>query len=439
MPRFAPEKSISIPPYGRVDISGYLPIIQSEEFQRLRYKRQLSLVGDIFPGAIHTRFLHTLGVFQETRLTLREMFSRGFFLGEDREEIERKLAVAALVHDIGHPAYSHMVEYVLMDLAAEGEALNHNQVGNEIILNNLAARIKECGCDPYEIVQLLDKSKPSIGGIITAKSVGADKRLYLVQDQHMAGFNEGGSSDVIALRQYLGFNKEGRIVVEEKAERLLEGLQNFYFNMYTLVYLRKQCLSSGRVLQKSLEHHLQDNHIDPRVIWDKPEGWLNTKLAESSSKTARRLFGRIYTGDKLKAAVTLKIDDCLDQERVAGKNIKVLCLSEEEALAVNERYRRPTALTELEAKLANYLDIEEYDLVVTTVPDPDKIVPEDVWVVDIEGNNRRTLFERIPDFQVRLQEKARKFYALRIMVDDKYREMASRKAEDLRDIILSGL
>jgi HD superfamily phosphohydrolase len=436
--RYAPKKTIPVPPFGRVDVSDYTGIINTSAFQRLKYKKQLSLVGEVFPAAIHTRYLHSIGVMHVTKQIVDDMFKRGFFEGVDQQQLERDLCITALVHDIGHPAYSHMVEYVLMALTPKGNVRNHNEVGIEIIKGELAEVINDAGGDLEEVVRFLDKTQQTPGNIITAKSVGADKLGYLFQDQYMTGYDAINPIDIRSLIPYIGIDDAG-LVVEEKAIDLLKSLQRFYFGMYTQVYLRKQCLAIGRVLQKALEFHLRETGFNPDLVWNKPEGWINTQLSESPIKKVRQLYSRISNRNVLRTAVSFKLEDHVTAERIAGKSIAVVPISRDEGKSLGVRYKLPTVLTALEASLAEILGIEEHAVAVTTVPDPNKLVPEDVSLVDNSGRRNGTLFGRLPSFQSGLLEDAEAFFALRVIVDEEYRNQVASQVDVVRNIIMEGI
>ena len=92
-------------------------IVDTQEFQRLRYIKQNGLLHFVFPGAVHTRFIHSLG----TLAVARKIFSHLFFFidrdgtFEQRKELKylRKVFLCtALLHDVGHCAFSHSIEGV---------------------------------------------------------------------------------------------------------------------------------------------------------------------------------------------------------------------------------------------------------------------------------------------------------------------------------------
>ncbi len=97
-----------------------LDLIDTKEFQRLRRIRQLGLGHFVYPGAEHTRFVHSLGVFNFARRIismLTDRYSTDADLGV-REELEkntRTVEAAALLHDLGHGPFSHVYERVFQD------------------------------------------------------------------------------------------------------------------------------------------------------------------------------------------------------------------------------------------------------------------------------------------------------------------------------------
>src|SRR5688572_7256654 len=82
-----------------------LKVLNLDIVQRLRGIRQLAMASLVYPGALHTRFDHTLGVTHVTGQMASE-------LGLDADEREL-VRLAALLHDIGHGPFSHVSEYVL--------------------------------------------------------------------------------------------------------------------------------------------------------------------------------------------------------------------------------------------------------------------------------------------------------------------------------------
>ena len=105
------------------DIHGFIAITPEEKellgtmyFQRLNHIKQLSLSYFVFPGAVHTRFSHSLGVLHITEKIIQQIKKRGYdeFNDSKKHQIVR---LAALLHDIGHYPLSHTIEKSYMEYA----------------------------------------------------------------------------------------------------------------------------------------------------------------------------------------------------------------------------------------------------------------------------------------------------------------------------------
>lgn len=102
--------------YIHVQYQVILDLIDSREFQRLRRIKQLGTSSYTFHGAEHTRFTHSLGVYEIAR-RICDKFSRNFPMvvpGDGGWDDSERLVVlcAALLHDIGHGPYSHTFERI---------------------------------------------------------------------------------------------------------------------------------------------------------------------------------------------------------------------------------------------------------------------------------------------------------------------------------------
>lgn len=108
-PNLKPVKYINDPVYGGIPVTELeLKIIETPVFQRLRGLRQLAKVNYVFPGAEHSRFVHSLGVMYIMGLMTEHLLKNN----EIQEMDAIKMRVAALVHDIGHYPLSHLGESV---------------------------------------------------------------------------------------------------------------------------------------------------------------------------------------------------------------------------------------------------------------------------------------------------------------------------------------
>jgi HD superfamily phosphohydrolase len=120
---------IRCPVHGFVGLTEFeRRIVDTPEFQRLRRIKQLSWTDYIYPGATHSRFEHSLGVMQvATRLfdaivdTSDTLLRRVYSYNDTGFARSRQIVrLAALLHDIGHPPFSHATE-TLLPMKAVGQ------------------------------------------------------------------------------------------------------------------------------------------------------------------------------------------------------------------------------------------------------------------------------------------------------------------------------
>jgi len=130
-------------------------IIDSEEFQRLRRINQLGSASFVYPGGTHTRFEHSIGVMH-----------LGYRFSEN-------IAYSALVHDIGHVAFSHDGEYVVKKIWKK----DHEQIGKEILKT-----LKE---------KIPDMPDVDIEHPIISFEFGIDRLDYLKRDAYHTGTSYG--------------------------------------------------------------------------------------------------------------------------------------------------------------------------------------------------------------------------------------------------------
>jgi HD superfamily phosphohydrolase len=162
-----------------------LRLIDTAAFQRLRYVRQLGLAFLVYPGASHSRFEHAIGTYHLARRAMLLLDERGD-LRDVPESARSLVAIAALLHDIGHYPFSHALEEI--------GALNHEEVARPLISTGEVGDIlsAELGDDaPAQIVELIrGASDHALQGLISG-SLDLDKIEYLRRDALMCGVPYG--------------------------------------------------------------------------------------------------------------------------------------------------------------------------------------------------------------------------------------------------------
>lgn len=166
-------------------------LLDTKVLQRLRGISQLAMAYLVYPGAVHTRFEHSLGVMYLSGLMAKELE-----LGKDDTDLVR---LAALLHDVGHGPFSHVSEYSLESFADRSQ-LSPGQK-KEKIHELISAKIIETD---EEIVNILGERKckdiskllsvgygqPVLKSIVSGP-LDSDKQDYLLRDSLFCGVKYG--------------------------------------------------------------------------------------------------------------------------------------------------------------------------------------------------------------------------------------------------------
>ncbi|PYB69026.1 phosphohydrolase [Thermoplasma sp. Kam2015] len=230
------SKIVQDPVFGPIRASGaILDIMDSADFQRLRYIKNLGLCYLVFPSANHTRFEHSMGTYHLAGMYLDH-------LGIRSEET----LVAALLHDVGHFPFSHTIE----DFYYRNRHVDHLNEGIRIIRGDRESEIpsilERYSIDVKEVVKILEGKEKVLSDIVSGP-IDADELDYLRRDSFYCGVSIGfvNPARVISVSGLYG----GRIVVEEKGLSDIESLLISRFLMYQAVYFHKTCRIANRMLE----------------------------------------------------------------------------------------------------------------------------------------------------------------------------------------------
>src|SRR5437588_731231 len=93
-------------------------LVDSPQYQRLRNVKQLGFSDLAFPGATHTRYAHGIGAMSVSTRVFDALYRRLDIPAGERERLRQTLRLAVLLHDLGHPPFSHAAERFLPDRSA---------------------------------------------------------------------------------------------------------------------------------------------------------------------------------------------------------------------------------------------------------------------------------------------------------------------------------
>ncbi|XP_027923390.1 deoxynucleoside triphosphate triphosphohydrolase SAMHD1 homolog isoform X2 [Vigna unguiculata] len=110
-----------------------LKFIDTEQFQRLRELKQLGFTNMVYPGAVHSRFEHSLGVYWLAGQCVEKLHTyQGVELDIDRFDIQT-VKLAGLLHDVGHGPFSHLFEREFLPLVINGSDWSHEQMSVNMV------------------------------------------------------------------------------------------------------------------------------------------------------------------------------------------------------------------------------------------------------------------------------------------------------------------
>jgi HD superfamily phosphohydrolase len=214
-------------------------LVDTREFRRLAQISQLGLVSRIYPGAMHTRFEHALGVYHNA---LRYLWQLGkderFRQIVDCHSAETLLA-AALLHDLGHWPFCHPIEDMgLADLPP------HEEFAAEFLSphRELAQVLEsEWRIEPAEVLDVLvprtDTPRLRLLRSILSGPIDIDKMDYLGRDSLHCGVPYGRNFDKHRLIQSLVLNAAGDgLAISSKGKTAAELMVFARYVMFSEVY-----------------------------------------------------------------------------------------------------------------------------------------------------------------------------------------------------------
>lgn len=283
-------KIIKDPVHGYIKIYGHeLRIIDSKPFQRLRRIKQLSLADYVYPGATHSRFIHSLGVAHVAEVLTESIVSK---LDIDKNEKKRYIAMmrlAAMLHDVGHGPFSHIFEdYVLYP-----RKITHEKIGAEIIRSNPELQEafdnieKELDISANLIAKMLESTSPENWPLQRSLDIASERALfyilkgaysadiidYLLRDSYFTGAGYGSNLDWVRLAHFTSI--EGDVLIlDYRAREVLDQVLIARVYMFTTVYYHKKVRAIQKVAGDLLMRIEELNILNYDEYIEDPELYL---------------------------------------------------------------------------------------------------------------------------------------------------------------------
>lgn len=214
-------------------------LINSQEMQRLRRVKQLGGTYQVFQSAEHSRFVHSLGVYQ----VVRRMLETECLDNELSDYDKLCVMCAGLLHDIGHGPFSHSFEGVF------GE--NHEDITVRMILeqsevNDILTRLDSHL--PHDIASIIQHTHPNQILIqMVSSQLDADRMDYLLRDSYMTGTTYG-QFDMSRILRTMRIC-DGKIVYKESGVQAIENYILARYHMYWQIYYHPTARSYEHLLQ----------------------------------------------------------------------------------------------------------------------------------------------------------------------------------------------
>jgi len=234
-------KIINDPVYGFIAITDefIFDLIEHKFFQRLRRISQTALTSNVYPGAHHTRFHHSIGAMHLTKEAIEVLRFKG---QEISEEEELATLIAILLHDIGHGPYSHALEYSIIHV------ISHEEITVKFMeeLNKEFNGKLDLAIDIFK-----NNYKKKFLHQLISSQLDMDRLDYLNRDSFYSGVVEGSvnSKRLIAMLNVANDN----LAIDDKGIYSVEKFLIARRLMYWQVYLHKTVIVSENLLTKVLQ------------------------------------------------------------------------------------------------------------------------------------------------------------------------------------------
>ncbi len=408
----------------------FLDLMETLEIQRLNGIRQLGLTYLVFPGANHTRIEHSLGCCH-----LAQRMSEILNLPEEER---LSVSAAALLHDIGHGPFSHMLEYYISELSGLDHMLLSKKVirGEEEMISesekeqfddipSVPAVLEKHGLDPKLVSDIVMGSRESgfsrltdFGGQKTSDErrylsqmihgpIDVDQIDYLLRDSHYTGVAHG-VIDVDRLIQTIQIH-DNNIVMDKKGMSSVEGMFVARALMYSSVYFHKTVRVAELMLARGVERAAEPDYgsiqrmVDSELMsWLISEGGLQRDMAMRIKY--RKLFKKAYV---------------LEEKELDG--------DKREVLSTLADFKRRRAVEDSIADRSNAKRGE----IILDMPRPELLITEprmnqlDVRILD--GKKVRSL-KRMSGLSRTLQRREVSDWVLLVSCDSKHKEAVGKSA-----------
>ncbi|MBD66446.1 MAG: hydrolase [Halobacteriovoraceae bacterium] len=292
-----------------------IAIIEAPFFQRLRSIKQLGFSEYVFPGATHTRYIHSLGVMDIATKVFNQLFKDHTYTS-DVKRLRQTVRLACLLHDIGHAPLSHTTEFVMPLLSElnlpenfatdpDRQANHEDYTIKSIVDSSFTSAFREVkekyGVEPNQIAELIightDNSEYfTLNGVnffpllhqLVSSEMDCDRMDYLLRDSYFCGVSYGkfDLDWIIDNLQYCVVDHKAYLAISERAVATFDDFLLCRFHMFLMVYFHYKSVCLEKMLKRyfsstkeytipaNIEEYLEhDDHFLMKVLRNSQNEW----------------------------------------------------------------------------------------------------------------------------------------------------------------------
>jgi hypothetical protein len=314
------------PVHGSIQIiDEEIPIIRHDFFQRLRNIKQLGFSEYVFPGATHTRFIHSIGVMHIATLAFDRLFKAHLF-DERFIKLRETFKLACLLHDVGHAPLSHSTETVMpmlselkipkdflsrKDLTQDRQATHEDYTIKSIVDSSFADAFllveQKFKVEKKYIADLITGQQKetdyfTIEGInyfpllhqLVSSELDCDRMDYLLRDSYFCGVSYG-SYDLDWMLDNLEICLENNLAYLGINERAVVTFDDFLlsrYHMFIMVYFHYRAVGLEQLLYKFFETSPDEYKIPASIeeYIEHDDHFLMKVLKKSNNKYAEAII-----------------------------------------------------------------------------------------------------------------------------------------------------
>lgn len=382
-----------------------IDLINTRAFQRLRRIRQLAMAFLVYPGTLHTRFDHSIGVMHIAGRICERLQQLRKVTAAECEQIR----LAALLHDIGHGPFSHVSEHLLDKHAPEEKdsvrEKIHEKVTVDIIKNDSEIGTILSDKERQFVIEMIEgKTTRDFRRDIVSSDLDADKMDYLLRDSCFAGVKYG-TYDLEKIIESCRAHREkdgSYLAISDEGIYALEQLLLARHHMTQQVYFHRVRSISDAMIVRGIELAIDEENQELKQLYrydgtsefienymEYHDERLIDLLKQCCQEKARNIFDRLYKRRLFKMISELPLKDV---DNAPAKR-RLLQMDDEQKQTGNEQKRK------WEERIAEDLEIDPDYVIVNKVHirNPNyrsrsyNLNPEAIMIFDEKQRNLKNL------------------------------------------------